>query len=132
MRKHPITLPNNHHFTDLMIVQHHQQVGYSGMGHTWTSLHQKFWIIKGDAAVYKVVGNCVFCWKRNASLSQQIMVEFPEVRVQPYKPPFSAIGVDYFGPFLVKQGCSMVKRFGCVLLLAYEQGLSTWRWRIPY
>jgi len=47
---HPIILPNNHHFTDLMIVQHHHQVGHSGMGHKWTSLRQKFWIIKGGAA----------------------------------------------------------------------------------
>jgi len=48
--KHPIILPNNHHFTDLMIVQNHHQVGHSGMGHIWTSLRQKFRIIKGGAA----------------------------------------------------------------------------------
>ena len=112
--KHPVILPNNHHLSDLMIVQHHHQVGHSGMGHTWTSLRQKFWIIKGGAAVRKVIGNCVFCRKRNTSLGQQIMAELPEVRVRPNKLPFSAIGVDYLGPFLVKQGRSMVKRFGCI------------------
>jgi len=74
--KHPIILPNNHHFTDLVIVQHHHQVGHSGMGHTWTSLRQKFWIIKGGAAVSKVIGNCIFCRKRNASLRQQIMADY--------------------------------------------------------
>ena len=42
------------------------------------------------------------------------MADVPEVRVQPNKPPFSAIGVGYFGPFLVKQGRSMVKRFACI------------------
>jgi len=30
--KHLIILPNNHHFTDLMNVQYHHQVGHSGMG----------------------------------------------------------------------------------------------------
>jgi len=29
------------------------------------------------------------------------MAELPEVRVQPNKPPFSVIGVDYFGPLLL-------------------------------
>ena len=44
------------------------------------------------------------------------MAYLPEVRLQPNKPPFSAIGVDYFGLFLVKQGRSMVKRFGCIFI----------------
>jgi transposase InsO family protein len=35
-------------------------------------------------------------------------------RVQPDKPPFTYVGVDFFGPLFVKQGRSRVKRYGCL------------------
>ena len=40
------------------------------------------------------------------------MADLPKDRLQPDKPPFSHVGVDYFGPFLVKRGRSTVKRYG--------------------
>ncbi|XP_038063022.1 uncharacterized protein LOC119733709 [Patiria miniata] len=42
------------------------------------------------------------------------MANLPEDRVTPEKPPFNYVGVDCFGPFLVKQGRSQVKRYGCI------------------
>ena len=42
------------------------------------------------------------------------MADLPEERVTPYKPPFKATGVDYFGPLEVKQRRSKVKRYGCI------------------
>ena len=41
------------------------------------------------------------------------MADLPEVRVVPEKPPFTFVGVDYFGPLEVKQRRSPVKRYGC-------------------
>ena len=35
-------------------------------------------------------------------------------RVTAFESPFVATGVDYFGPLLIKQGRSDVKRYGCV------------------
>ena len=40
------------------------------------------------------------------------MADLPADRVTPEKPPFSFVGVDCFGPFLVKKGRSQVKRYG--------------------
>ena len=40
------------------------------------------------------------------------MVDLPADRVTPEKPPFSFVGVDCFGPFLVKRGRSQLKRYG--------------------
>ena len=37
------------------------------------------------------------------------MADLPEHRVTPDKPPFTYVGVDYFGPFLVKRARSLVK-----------------------
>ena len=42
------------------------------------------------------------------------MAPLPKVRVTPEEPPFSRMGVDYFGPMEVEQGRSHVKRYGCL------------------
>ena len=42
------------------------------------------------------------------------MAELPQERLTPFKPSFYFSGVDYFGPFYVKQGRSTVKRYGCL------------------
>ena len=40
------------------------------------------------------------------------MADLPEDRVTPGKPPFPYVGVDCFGPFMVKRSQSIVKRYG--------------------
>ena len=112
--KHPIILPRHSHLTELVIRQHHELVGHSGTGHTWASIRQKYWIVKGSAAVRHTLGQCVSCKKRNAKVGEQLMADLPECRSQIHKDPFSHVRVDYCGPFLVKQGRSMVKRYCCV------------------
>ena len=42
------------------------------------------------------------------------MADLPHGRLQIGEPSFSHVGVDYFGPIMVKQGRSMVKRYGCI------------------
>ena len=54
------------------------------------------------------------CRKRNARPGEQIMAPLPAARVAPFNPPFTHVGVDYFGPLFVKQGRSEVKRYGCL------------------
>ncbi len=39
----------------------------------------------------------------------------PRCRVLPDNPPFTRIGVDYFGPFLVKRGRRQIKTFGVIV-----------------
>ena len=84
------------------------------MSHTWSSLRQKYWIIKGAAIVRKVLGQCFQCKRRNTPAGNQFMSELPKCRLTPNKPPFYFTGVDYFGPFFVKQARSHVKRWGCI------------------
>ena len=73
--KHPITLHNNLHLTNLFIRKHHLEVGHSGAGHTWTSLRQEYWIVKGSSAVCLVINNCIFCKKRNALACKQLTAD---------------------------------------------------------
>ena len=66
------------------------------------------------AAVRHSIGQCIKCKRRNASVGKQLMADLPSCRVQTDKPPFYKVGVDYFGPFWVKQGRSRIKRYGCI------------------
>ena len=44
----------------------------------------------------------------------QRMADLPFDRVTPGKPPFSFVGVDCFGPFVVKRGRTQIKRYVCL------------------
>ena len=45
---------------------------------------------------------------------QQLMGDLPKERVEATQPPFTYVGVDYFGPFNVKFRRGTVKRYGCL------------------
>ena len=112
--KHPVILPNGHHVTDLIIKHYHQSEGHVGTSQVLASVRQKFWVLRGLTAVRRVVGKCLRCRRWNARPGQQIMAPLPEARVTPEDPPFTSVGIDYFGPLLVKRGRSEVKRYGCI------------------
>jgi hypothetical protein len=42
------------------------------------------------------------------------MADLPVDRVTADQPPFTNVGVDFFGPFFVKRGRAEVKRYGCI------------------
>ena len=112
--KHPIILPQKCHFSQLVIRQYHVEMGHSGTSHTCASVREKFWIVKGGSAVRHVIGQCIFCRKRNAKVGKQFMADLPSCKLQSFERPFYDKGLDYFGPFMIKQGRSLVKRYGCV------------------
>ena len=130
-QKHPIILPYKSHATDLIIACHHEKVGHSGVGHTISSLWKRFWIVKIGVAVRSVLGSCLFCKRRAATSCSQLMADLPLARLQVNQPAFSHVGVDYFGPFLIKQGRSEVKRHGC-LFTFYRQELYIWKLRTTF
>ena len=112
--KHPVILLQHSHLTKLVIREHQALVGHFGASHTGAFLRQKFWIIKGGAAVRSSIGHCVLCKKRNFSLNKQFMADLPPCTLQVNEPPSHNVGVDYFGPFLIKQKRSLVNRYGCL------------------
>ena len=79
--RHPIILPQNSHFTELIIRQYHVEVGHSGASHTWAALRQKYWIVKGSTAVRKSLGKCILCKRRNALVGKQLMADVPDCRL---------------------------------------------------
>ena len=110
--KHPAILPAKTHVTELIIQHVHQTVGHQGRQHVLASLREKFWVLRANAAVRRVLSRCLVCRRLQARPLTQKMANLPEDRVTPDHPPFSFSAVDLFGPFLVKRGRSMVKRYG--------------------
>ena len=48
------------------------------------------------------IEDCVLSKKRIYSLNKQFITDLPPCRLQVNEPPFCNVGVDYFGPFLIK------------------------------
>ena len=111
---HQMILPKNHPMVDLVIEHMHKRLGHSGREHVLSELRQKFWIISARPTVRRVLNKCFRCKRLNAPPGEQKMAALPQNRVTPNDPPFTYVGVDYFGAFLVKRGRSNVKRYGCL------------------
>ena len=45
-----------------------------------------------------------------------MMGDLPQDRVTPDEPPFTKVGIDFFGPLEIKKGRSIVKRYGAVFV----------------
>ena len=109
--KYPILLPYKHHVTSLIIASVHKELGHTGRNHVLATLREKYWIVKGNSAVRNVISKCVTCRRLYAPVNEQKMSDLPSDRVNP-APPFTNTGVDYFGPFLIKEGRKLLKRYG--------------------
>ena len=112
--KHPVILPYRHQVTDLIISEHHQKTGHLGQEYVLPSLRQLYWIIKGRSVVRRVISSCFPCKRRGAVRGEQLMADLPKERLLSGDPPFTYVGVDYFGPLYVRQGRSNVKQYGCL------------------
>ena len=112
--KHPILLPKNGHITSAIIDFYHRKVGHGGRGMTINEIRSNgFWVINCTAAVKSVISTCVDCRKLRGKTCQQKMSDLPEERLIE-EPPFCYCGVDMFGPFLVKEGRKIHKRYGAI------------------
>lgn len=110
--KHPIILPKNSHVTSLLIRDFHERTLHQGKGITLNEIRSNgFWVIGGSSAVSNAIVSCVKCRKLRGPVVEQKMSDLPEDRVEA-SPPFSYCAVDYFGPFMIKEGRKELKRYG--------------------
>ena len=110
--KHPVILPKSHHIVPLIIRQYHNVSGHSGVEYVLSLIREKFWIVGARTAVRRCLNACVPCKRRQAPGGEQKMADLPLDRITPDKPPFTYVGVDCFGPFLIRRGRTEVKRYG--------------------
>lgn len=112
--KHPILLPKSHRVVHLLIEDYHKNYGHCGAERILCEIRERFWIVRGRVTVKRIVEQCILCKKQRAKPHVQLMADLPSDRLKQYEPPFSHVGVDFFGPFTIKRGRSEVKRYGCI------------------
>ena len=66
------------------------------------------------SAVGSYIGSYVIFGKLRAAVPEQKMADLPQDRLEP-PAPFMYCAVDYFGPWMVKEGSKEVKRYGVLL-----------------
>ena len=83
--KHPVIPPSKGQVTTLLVRHHRERMSHQGRGITLNDLRSHgYWIIGAN---------------------------LPEDRLEP-APPFTHCGVDYFSPFVIKEGRKELKRYG--------------------
>jgi hypothetical protein len=73
------------------------------------SMRQKFWPISGYALTRQITRSCISCRRVKPIPYQQLMGDLPGSRVTPGR-PFTCTGVDYAGPYILKNGHGRTNR----------------------
>ncbi|KAH7716457.1 Pao retrotransposon peptidase family protein [Aphelenchoides avenae] len=99
----PIYTPREARETHLLIADYHHRNGHAGAQTTLANVRQRFWFTHGRRTVSSVIAkNCWPCRRFDAKPFQApLWPPLPAYRVQPGR-PFSAVGIDFFGPINLK------------------------------
>lgn len=77
---------------------------------SFPSYGKKYWITSANSAARNIISKCVTYKHLKGKTGEQKMVDLPQERTLPDLPPFTNVGMDYFGPIETKRGRSLVKR----------------------
>jgi hypothetical protein len=102
-QQHPLILPKRHHITTLIIEDVHKKNLHTSGQLLLSLIRQKFWIPDARNVLRRIMHKCLNSFRLKVTTATQLMGQLLEVRVKPSK-PFTNTGVDYAGPFYVKQG----------------------------
>ena len=98
----PILIPAISHFTTLLIYKAHSSLGHQGVPNTLSHLRAEFWILQGRRSVQKIIRRCNKCRKVDGpAYSMPPHPPLPAFRVRRAR-AFNSVGIDFTGPFFVK------------------------------
>ena len=115
---HPIVLKGSRPLSNLIIRHHHQKVKHLGVESTLSSIRSEFWITRARQNAKRIVSRCVTCKLRHGrTMKPRREGNLPNERICSDF-PFETTGVDYAGPFYVRDIYSTsVDMNKCYLLL---------------
>ncbi|XP_029053897.2 uncharacterized protein LOC114881319 [Osmia bicornis bicornis] len=100
-QRHPIVLPKSR-VTALIIESKHRTQLHAGAQNTLYAVRRRFWPIDGRSQVWSAIQTCSRCLRAQPPPVNYIMSNLPEARVTESR-PFTNTGVDYCGPFYIKE-----------------------------
>ena len=113
--KFPIILDNRSHLTYLLIKDRHEMLMHGSIRDTMMNIRSKFWILRCRSSVKSVIHECCLCKRKKALPYQPNYCPLPSDRVTEMNfVPFLSTGLDYIGPFKVREAGAIVK---CYVLL---------------
>nr|XP_033199424.1 uncharacterized protein LOC117161785 [Bombus vancouverensis nearcticus] len=75
---------------------------HSGTQATLCAVRQRYWPVDGRSQVWRAIKGCVRCCRAQPPPVEYVMGNLPEARVTESR-PFTNVGVDYCGPFHIKE-----------------------------
>ena len=111
---HPVILPKKCAVSNMIIQWSHHSVAHGARGMTLNHLRQRgIWIVNANAIAQHLIHNCVICRKLRGKMGYQRMADLPQERCTEAA-PFTYCGVDMFGPLIIKERRSELKRYGAL------------------
>ena len=108
-RQFPILLPREGELVKLIINDCHVNMMHAGLYSVLTLMKKQFYIAKIFITVKQILKQCIHCRKQNTTTVKINQSYYRDFRENPTSTPYSNIFLDYFGPYLVKQGNEKVK-----------------------
>nr|CAD2185106.1 unnamed protein product [Meloidogyne enterolobii] len=120
----PIFLPKKARITAMIIKQAHIEMKHSGTNIVLAKLREKYWIPQARRTIRATIFNkknelyCITCSKKNTKAYQlPNPPDLPIYRIEDkFEKPFSSIGLDNFGPFIVKYKNQQSKIWGLIFV----------------
>ena len=122
--RNPILLPGQSRFVKLYIEFIHIISLHAGSRVTLNNIRKQFWIPRGRQLVKLVRKHCVTCKKQEGKFYPSTSSPpLPDFRVTP-SPPFDKTGVDFAGPFYLKEGKQVKKAYVMVMTCAVTRAVA--------
>ncbi|XP_041674369.1 uncharacterized protein LOC121530061 [Drosophila eugracilis] len=119
VERHPIILPYDCHLSRLLVQFTHRIMLHGGNQLMIRLIRAKFWIPRVRNLVKSDVYACKVCVIHKKKLQAQLMGELPKERTS-FSRPFTDTGVDYAGPFEIKnytgRACLITKGYVLVFV----------------
>ena len=96
-----LLLPSEHRLSLLIAIHKHHEIGHLGVASTVSEIRSEYWIPRVRNMVEKIRKDCFDCKKKLKLAPSRQMSNLPVERLKP-EPPFTNVGVDYFGPLTIK------------------------------
>ena len=121
-----LLLPQHSRFTQLLVLDFHQHLHHIGVGGTFVALRQRFWIPSVRWLTWRMLRTCVTCKKvTGSSYLLPSPAELPKFHLDTVSPPFSNIGVDFTGHFLITdQRGNDIKIYICLFTCLKTRAIS--------
>ena len=100
---HPILWLHTHYLSQCLVEDIHQMSSHAGPSTMMAILSETYCIIGVKRLVQSISKSCVICQRTYLRTMSQQMGQLPKSRSVP-NPPFTITGVDFVGPFMLKQG----------------------------